>query len=447
MSNDQLSDPLNRSDQDESESDFVGNRQFATALLRSEQALRLVSINMPWLSPLVYCVRLQVDAGVNVAAVTRTGVVFVNPNIFATIPMREATYIIAHELLHIALDTFSRETSFDDPKTVNIAHDYIINDLLREEMQMDPPLGGLNLHGAAEWSLEKIVNWMKANPSEKPRVCWDVIQPSLGIMGAALRDAGLAPKTANAHAENGLASVLQPGCDVIFSSLESQLFPNESSSTLPALERVKNAALQAVALKKASAIAQRSMGNDPGNSECYLQAVRSHCQPPWQVALQKWMEAVVPGPRSYARPSRRGADRTDCVLPGKTREGWTLHIVLDTSGSMADVLPECLGAIADFCEAMNVEEVHIIQCDTTVTVDEWVPADSLESYKIEGFGGSDMSPGMLHLAEDREVTAMIVITDGCINYPSELPQIDVLWVLTESASSFEPPYGTVLQMK
>jgi Mg-chelatase subunit ChlD len=58
-----------------------------------------------------------------------------------------------------------------------------------------------------------------------------------------------------------------------------------------------------------------------------------------------------------------------------------------------------------------------------------------------------MSPGMLHLAEDREVTAMIVITDGRINYPSELPQIDVLWVLTESASSFEPPYGTVLQMK
>ena len=77
-----------------------------------------------------------------------------------------------------------------------------------------------------------------------------------------------------------------------------------------------------------------------------------------------------------ARPSRRGADRTDVVLPGRKREGWTLHIVLDTSGSMAEEIPHALGAIADFCEAMGVEQVHLIQCDTAVGSDEVVtPAE------------------------------------------------------------------------
>ena len=69
---------------------------------------------------------------------------------------------------------------------------------------------------------------------------------------------------------------------------------------------------------------------------------------------------------AYARPSRRGADRTDVVLPGRKREGWTLNIVLDTSGSMADEMPRALGAIADFCEAVGVDQVRLVQCDTAV---------------------------------------------------------------------------------
>ena len=80
------------------------------------------------------------------------------------------------------------------------------------------------------------------------------------------------------------------------------------------------------------------------------------------MALQHWMDSITPGSRTYYRPSRRGANRKDIVLPGRKREGWILHIVLDTSGSMENEFSKILAIIASFCEKMNVDQVHILLC-------------------------------------------------------------------------------------
>ena len=64
-------------------------------------------------------------------------------------------------------------------------------------------------------------------------------------------------------------------------------------------------------------------------------------------------------------------------------------------------------------------------------------------YQIAGFGGSDMSPGMNRLAEDSEVSAVLVLTDGCIDFPAQEPPYRVLWGIFDS-ESFEPPYGDVV---
>ena len=146
---------------------------------------------------------------------------------------------------------------------------------------------------------------------------------------------------------------------------------------------------------------------------------------------------------------RCGADRDDgVVLCGRFREGWTLHIVLDTSGSMADVLPKVLGTIGSFCDGAGVAQVHILQCDVEVTRDEWLEPPQLAEYKIAGYGGSDMSPGLNRLAEDSEVTAVLVLTDGYIDYPKAEPPYAVLWALFRIGSDrnegFRPPYGEVL---
>ena len=174
-------------------------------------------------------------------------------------------------------------------------------------------------------------------------------------------------------------------------------------------------------------------------------ALRGMYAPPWQSALQRWMEATAPGPRSFARPSRRGADRTDLVLAGRKREGWTLNIVLDTSGSMSGEFPVILGAIASFCESMNVSDVRIVQCDVDVSSDEVVDIDQLNRFYIAGYGGSDMSPAMHRLAEDPEVEAVLVLTDGYIDYPPNPMPYAVLWVIA-GGDSFSAPYGQIIYL-
>ena len=65
--------------------------------------------------------------------------------------------------------------------------------------------------------------------------------------------------------------------------------------------------------------AMQGRGNDAGASEQVVTALRGIYRTPWQMALQNWLEGVVPGERTFVRPSRRGADRHDVVMPGRKR--------------------------------------------------------------------------------------------------------------------------------
>jgi predicted metal-dependent peptidase len=134
------------------------------------------------------------------------------------------------------------------------------------------------------------------------------------------------------------------------------------------------------------------------------------------------------------------------VLAGRKRIGWALHIVLDTSGSMVEEIPRVLGVISAFCEAVGVGAIHILQCDVRVTQDEWVDPEELLRYTVAGFGSSDMSQAMLRLADDPEVEAALVLTDGYIDFPANAMPYQVLWVLTEAhpPESFTPGYGHVI---
>lgn len=87
--------------------------------------------------------------------------------------------------------------------------------------------------------------------------------------------------------------------------------------------------------------------------------------------------------------------------------------------------------------------VRIVQCDTAVTSDDLVAIEELATFRVEGFGGSDMSAALQHLAADSETTAAVVITDGIIAYPDGPLLFDVLWVIY-GHKHCNPPYGHVL---
>ena len=92
-------------------------------------------------------------------------------------------------------------------------------------------------------------------------------------------------------------------------------------------------------------------------------------------------------------------------------------------------------------------EVHVLQCDEELTADAWVEPAELSEFKVSGFGYSDMSPGMRHLMKDADVQALLVLTDGYIDYPAEVPPYRVVWGLLGTVNQrFEPRYGEVIKI-
>jgi predicted metal-dependent peptidase len=362
----------------------------------------------------------------------------------------DAAFVIAHELLHLALRTHQRGVGAAQ-RLVNIAHDYIINDMLVEALARPVPGGGLEWAGAREESLESMISRLK----ELSQRGHPIVRRAARNVGSrtpntalaeALRAAGLVDEAAHPAAAEDFEE------DVLSGEVEREWFPDADPAQQEAARvEIQRAAAKAASLEQLQGEIERAegvveRGTDPGGAETLAQALRTLYRPPWELALQRWLEAVAPGPRTYVRPSRRGAERLDVVLSGRRREGWTLHIVLDTSGSMAGEFPVVLGAIASFCESVNVAQVRILQCDVDVTRDEMTPVEDLQNFVIAGLGGSDMSPAMWRLAEDPEVEAALVLTDGYIDYPGEPMPYEVLWVVTEEPTWFSPPYGQVLAL-
>ncbi len=77
-------------------------------------------------------------------------------------------FVLAHEMLHLALRTHDRARGADRTE-FNYAHDYIINDILRAELGQAVPAGGLDMPGARDRSAEEIVLEMRRNAATQTK--------------------------------------------------------------------------------------------------------------------------------------------------------------------------------------------------------------------------------------------------------------------------------------
>lgn len=409
-------------------------------LARIQKGLRMVTVPFPHLSGLVAAARVNIDERVPTVGVFASGRMIANPKFIAKLKDNELVFVLAHEMLHLALRTHDRARASDRVQ-FNYAHDYIINDMLRAELGFQQiPAGGLDMPGAREKSAEEILIDMRKNAARMP-------SKTRVFDGEATT-----VRRVFHPGERGESNAGEPGeaGDVLDQSLEKALFPHEADAQDELdqqAEKMKALAEKASSLAQAMGAMKGMRGLGGGSETQTVNALRGLYRTPWEAALQRWLESVAPGERTFTRPSRRGEACLDGVLPGRRREGWMLNIVLDTSGSMSDVIPQALGAIAHFCDAVAVDQVRLVQCDTAVTADECVDPAQLHSFQVSGYGGSDLTPAMDHLAHDPAVRAVMVITDGDIDYAREAPPYNVLWVLPPHGNDgFSPPYGRVLRM-
>ena len=74
----------------------------------AQQALRNVSVTLAPLAGLASVVRLELDARVPTAGIFASGRLAVNPAWFVALAPADAAFVMAHELMHLALRTHDR---------------------------------------------------------------------------------------------------------------------------------------------------------------------------------------------------------------------------------------------------------------------------------------------------------------------------------------------------
>ena len=409
----------------------------------------------PYLSGVFRKLDVRFDGRVETAAVTPSGKLLFDPGFVCVLaPGLETAFILAHEMLHLSQMIFERGKHFRDQESLNIAHDILINELLCDTMGIPvPPRGGLSWKWFLEFdedsSYEDYTHMIPGIPAPAARASAYSLEEMVRII--------VSVKDTDAHPgrRSWIASLFSTGgtggsgitLDMVSEEAEERLFPDEDRKELEKTRIVLQEVCRHAAARCALLSNRSGRAGEGGGIARAVDIVRSCYAPPWEMAMQRWFDGLVTPKRSWGHASRRGAWRTDVVLPGRAQECYTLHVVLDTSGSMVEALPPILGKISVFARNVGMEQVHIVQCDAEVTKDEFVDIGRLENYRIAGYGGSNMSPAMLKLAEDPDVTAVLVVTDGYIRYPPEenIPY-DVLWCLPDTNEPETFPYGRTIHI-
>jgi predicted metal-dependent peptidase len=487
----------------------------SSAVPKLESALSMVETLFPNAVHILAAMDVRLDDRVSTAAVTASGRMLVSPAFLDALTVHQVVFIVAHELYHIlygAFDRFDSETPPYRRWLVNVAHDFLINDMLEKkfaEAEFSGARSGTHLTETPRrsksayipreglfWTdfaasykrivgkdqpsletftleslvleLEQIRNELPAGNSldrmlsakRSGRVWNTPIGDLLGRLEK--KDADKDANTDGTEVPKSDGSVADAGRGHDFSNLlgdhpelltereEAELFPEETAIERHSRKvRIKDAKELSSARDVLHKALDVEHGVSPGDGNAVVHALEGVWATPWECALQKWLDDTEPPVRSWAKASRRAGNRTDVVMPGRSNESRILNIVVDTSGSMVDELPAVFGMIQSFGKTSGVRAVRIVQCDAGVTGDDLVDIDDLKSFEVKGFGGSDMSPGLLHLAEDPTVEAAMVITDGDIEYPpKDSVPFEVLWSIIyyddEELAGFNPGYGRVV---
>jgi predicted metal-dependent peptidase len=235
-------------------------------LARIHKGLRMVSVPLPHLAGLAGAVRVDIDDRVPTMGVFASGRMIANREFVARLKDNELVFVLAHELLHLALRTHDRAKG-SSTLEFNYAHDYIINDILRIELGTSIPAGGLDREGAREKSAEEIVLSFRKGGQQmqsQTRVWEGRAVAASKVFRGGRPGAGKGPKQADNDGE--MAG------DVLGDKLEREWFADDAKAQAENARRIEELAAKGLALAKALA-ALKGRGTEAGASQQVVSAL------------------------------------------------------------------------------------------------------------------------------------------------------------------------------
>ncbi len=350
------------------------------------RAARLLLLaRYPFYGSLLAHLQPQFTDRIETAAVDARDRVYLNPKFFANLDgVGQRAFVLAHEALHPGLGIFWRGRGHD-PVLSNIAHDFVINLILRDENPGWLPKDALLDQKYAGMSYEEVYgSLVKAlrNGAARPALPMADVQP-----------AGLGDDTSSTISCEGEAL-----------AAHAQVWQ----------ARMIAAQLAAQAQGRGSLGMERAVGLSRGATV------------PWQEKLRRSLHEAFGGARAdWSRPHRRGC-ALGFYLPRETQQGCDAAVYVDTSGSISkENLESAVCEIAAIIETCG-GRVRWLQGDDGVLGDEWIHA---APETLQGGGGTSFIPLFEHLRDGAPPNCVVIFTDSFGTMPDFTPEYPVIWAV------------------
>lgn len=373
-------------------------------------------LKQPFFAALLLGMELREDAGIPTFA-TNGDEIRYNPNFLETLTEAEITFVLAHEVLHVALLHMTRRGQ-RDPKGWNIAADYVINETLAQEGIGRMPKGGLRdsaLVAKGGGTAEGVYSVIAQEQEEK--------------QGPGDPQGG-GPDFPGAGEEGGALDSVEDAS-------------GDDGAPADQADLAKREADLKVRINQALNVAKMS-GKLSAGLERFARGLLKGSVP-WREVLRDFLTARTRSDYSYSRPKRRQVS-DEIILPSLLGEGLgRIAIAIDCSGSIDDAQVEAFASeIRAIAEDTNPEAIEILYFDSEILSRRTFERGEEIEIEAQGGGGTAFSPIFRALSEGEAPAACIVLTDlECSDFGPR-PDFPVLWV---STAREEAPFGSVTRMK
>ena len=346
---------------------------------------------------------------------------FFNTEFFSKMSSKEIEFVIAHEILHCVFDHMTRRED-RDPQLHNIACDYIVNNTLVRDSIGEKPK---DVQIFQDWKYD---GWAS-------EAVYDDIykkgKKAMEQLGKLLDEHIDWEKGESTGGTKQDPNSKQKGKGPAYSKEEMEQIKNEIKESMMAAAQAAGA------------------GNLPKEIERIIQQF-TEPKMNWRELLQQQIQSVIKNDYTFARPSRKGW-HSGVILPGTNYdETIDVCIAIDTSGSIHnEQVQDFLGEVQGIMEQYKDYNIKIWCFDTEVhnEQDFGASGESMDSYKIEGGGGTDFMANWNYMKENDIVPKkFIMFTDG---YPwdtwGDENYCDTLFVINgHHDKNMEAPFGTTV---
>jgi len=334
---------------------------------------------------------------------------------------------LVHEVMHVTLKHCIPHPG-KDHKIVNIAMDWVINRIIKDQGFILPEGALFDPKGRTDgWAWEEVYKLLENVKEDKPNPLEGTPDDG-GTMGEEEKQAIK-------------AQIESQGED------DSHIEEAQAGDTQDESDRIDD-----MIVKAANAAEATGRGSIPGEIERKIKKIREP-KIHWSEELDNRTKSLYPEDYTFQRPNRKFM-QAGLYLPSMTgQKPGTIAIAIDTSGSMTE---ECLIKAASetnfIINNIMPEKVILMSSDHAVANVREYDAGAyftLEDFQAVGGGGTSFNPVFEYLNElDEPVDQLIYFSDMYVmrsDFPAEEPEFMTTFVSTTGRT--EAPFGKVINMK